>query len=305
MKTSQQYSTLQAWMLATRPKTLFAGISPVFLGIALAYYFTQNFNLLIALLSLVCVVLMQIGTNLVNDYFDAADGIDDEARLGPKRSIHLGLLEAKQVKRGYQICFVLAFFIGLYLIFTGGGLIIAAIGLSSLLMAYLYTGGPFPLSRYALGEVSAAFFFGPIAVWGSAYLQAPDASEIMSLSHFLYGLGAGWVSAAIMAINNLRDRQSDNSKNKYTLAVFLGESKARLLVILFILLSAMWNLFYAFSWQNYGLLISLIATILFFKNWVFILRAPIEHKMNMALGKTGMYLFVCALLTSAAFIAGA
>lgn len=293
MRSSEQSnSKFQAYILAIRPKTLFASVGPVLLGLSLA--FEQGaFSLFVALLTLSCALLMQMGTNLVNDYFDFKAGIDHQERLGPTRVTQQGLLSEKEVKRAYQLVFLLSFVLGLYLIYKGE-LPILFIGLSSLLAAYLYTGGPFPLAYFALGEVLALFFFGPVAVWGTYYLQV---KEFHSLP-LIIGLGPGLISATLMAINNLRDRQSDALTNKRTLALFLGESGARVLPLIFILLSSFVP-FYAYQeLKTPWVLLSTFLPYLFIKTWFRILKGPINHELNICLAKTGKFLFLyCALFS--------
>ena len=122
------------WLLAIRPKTLFASIGPVILGLSIAVLYSGQIKFLIAFLTLICALLLQISTNLVNDYFDAKTGVDSNKRLGPQRVTQTGLIEAKQVKQIFTLTFALAFIIGLYLMIHGG-LIIMIIGPLSIAFA--------------------------------------------------------------------------------------------------------------------------------------------------------------------------
>jgi len=280
-----------AWFLATRPKTLFASMGPVFLGLFLSFQVEDGLKPIIAFLTLASALFMQIGTNLVNDYFDFKTGVDSQKRLGPRRVTSEGLLSPKQVQRGYQFCFFLAFLLGLYLMKIGGAPIII-IGLLSLLTAYLYTGGPFPLSHNGLGEVMALIFFGPLAVWGTFFLQ----TDTFSPFPLIVGLGPGLIAAALMAINNLRDIKSDKKAGKKTLAVLLGEKRARSLCLLFILFSGIIPLLCYYLDPRPLLILPALCPYLFWDQWKKLRRNPIDEKINLILAKTGQYLFLYSLL---------
>lgn len=199
-----------------------AGLSPVFLGLALSSSSTMQLSWALALATVLATVLMQMGTNYVNDVKDALDGVDDGERIGPMRATQQGWLSAQSMTRAYQICFLLAFMIGLY-ITAKSGPIILVVGLICLAAAYGYTAGPFPLSRRALGEVMAFLFFGPVAVGGTYYIQTQNLSFAVLVYSALPGLG----SAVLMAINNLRDRESDIKNSKHTLATLGSQELAR------------------------------------------------------------------------------
>lgn len=290
-------TTTGAWLLATRPKTLFAGISPVIMGLALAYAYQHQLNISVATLTILCCLLMQVGTNLVNDYFDYAKGTDTSDRIGPVRVTQAGLLSAPAVKRAYQLVLALAFVFGIPLMVTGGPIIIA-IGLASLLGAYCYTGGPYPLSYYGLGEVMALVFFGPVAVAGTFYLQ----THSMHPAALLYGLLPGFLSASILAVNNLRDRAGDKLNNKLTLAVRSSELGARLIVIFGIILSQVISLNAFFNLDNKLTLGTLVITVLFYKTWKKILWGRIDRELNNSLAAIGKFLFLNCLLFSLGLI---
>lgn len=281
------------WLLAIRPKTLFASIGPVILGLSLAILSSGQINFLIAFLTLICALLLQISTNLVNDYFDAKTGVDSNIRLGPKRVTQTGLIEAKQVKKIFTLTFALAFILGLYLMIHGG-LIIMIIGPLSIAFAYIYTGGPYPLSHYALGELLALIFFGPVAVWGTYYLQT-NSFELLPL---IAGLGPGFIAAAIMSINNLRDNKSDKENKKTTLAVIIGEKKGRLLTLSLILASTIIPVVLFIYLKQPWVLLTVGVFYLFIKNWMYIINGAINSNLNAVLARTGMYLFIYCIVFS-------
>lgn len=209
----------------------------------------------------------------------------------------MGWLTSSELKKGISIVFLLAFILGIYLMIHGG-LPIVIIGLLSLSMAFLYTGGPYPLSYFALGEVLALVFFGPIPVWGTYFIITKSFDWLP----VLVGLIPGFVSLSLMAINNLRDLKNDKANNKTTLATLLGEQKARYLVIFGIFMSSMIPLFLFFLFNNY---LFILAAFLFLRNfitWRKILSDPISTELNFALAKTGKYLFTLCFVVSMGFI---
>lgn len=285
---------IKAWLEISRPKTLFAGVSPVILSLGLISTQT-SINFSIAAITLICVLFLQIGTNIVNDYYDISSGIDSPDRLGPLRSLHKGELRHDEVKRGFVACFLFAFLFGIILMLKGG-IPIILIGLISILCAYLYTGGPFPFSRYGLGEVVAFIFFGPIAVWGTAYLQVAS-TNINHFNYIFYGFGVGFISSAIMLTNNIRDQESDQKSNKKTLVTLFGNQFSRNLFLLFILLSSLWPLYLSLSFKLPTLSLASLIGLFFYKNWLKVYQNPPSQEFNQYLAKTGQYLFIQSLFT--------
>lgn len=283
--------------MAIRPKTLFASISPVILGLSVAYVETNHLNLIIATLTLSCALLMQIASNLANDYLDSQKGIDTEDRLGPIRVTHAGLIEAKTMKHALIFVMIMAFIIGIYLIWSGGPFI-ALTGLLSLYFAYGYSGGPFPLSSNGLGEVAAFLFFGVLAVGGTTYLQTHQFSALS----FILGMGPGFISATILAINNLRDIKTDSETNKRTLAVRFGESFQRKLCIIMIFLSSVILFVIGINYHYTWLLPVSALPLPFMSNWMHISKKMIDKSMNKALAKTALYLLFYCLLSSFAIL---
>ena len=210
----------RAWVLASRPKTLPAASAPVIMGVAAAY-FEGVFRLGPALAALAVALLLQIGANIANDYFDFKKGADTDERVGPTRVTQAGLLPQQQVMTGMIVVFGLAALCGLYLVSQVGwpALVIGAL---AILSALAYTGGPYPLGYHGLGEVFVFIFFGLAAVAGTYYVQAGSVSALAIWA----SLPAGLLATAILAINNLRDRQTDLVSGKRTLAVRLGQKGA-------------------------------------------------------------------------------
>ena len=218
---------VQAWILASRPRTLTAAAAPVFLGTGLA--FGRNaFSPLPALGALLGAILIQIGTNLANDYYDHVRGGDTEERVGPTRVTQAGLIPPATVRNATFLVLGLALVLGVYLAWVGGWPIVI-IGLASLVCAVAYTGGPFPLAYHGLGDLFVFLFFGLAAVGGTFWVQALQFGPEVLLA----GAGMGALSTAILVVNNLRDLETDARAGKRTMAVWLGHAgtKFELLVL--------------------------------------------------------------------------
>lgn len=288
------------WAQAVRPKTLTASMGPVILGLALAFHLSnKGLNFYIAFSTLLCAILLQIGTNLVNDYFDFKKGTDTQQRLGPVRVTQSGLLSEIEVKWGYRICFFIALIIGTFLM-VHGGLPIIVIGILSIVFAYAYTGGPFPLSYFAMGELLALIFFGPIAVWGTLFLQTKENFNIA----WMVGLGVGFVAATLMAINNLRDNKEDKKNKKYTLAVLFGEKFGRTLCLLLIILSITLPFITYLLLKLPWVLLASFSPYPFYKSFKYISQGEIDQKLNRVLAHVGQYLFLYSALFSIGLIIG-
>ncbi len=214
-------SSMKAWLLASRPKTLAAAIVPVLVGTAVALAEGQ-FAAAAALAALLGASLIQIGTNFANDYFDHEKGADNEDRLGPTRVVQAGLIEPEAVKLATFITFGLAALVGVYLVWVGGWPILA-IGIASILSGLAYTGGPYPLGYNGLGDVFVFIFFGLVAVTGTHYVQALE----WSTSALVASTPIGLLSTAILIVNNYRDIDTDRVAGKRTLAVRLGRRATR------------------------------------------------------------------------------
>ncbi len=213
---------LKTWLMAIRVPTLPAAVVPVLVGSATALA-DGFFRPLVFVAALVAALLIQIGTNLANDYFDHLKGADTPERLGPTRVTQSGLIAPATVRNAMLICFGLAALCGLYLIIVGGWPILL-IGLLSIASGILYTGGPFPLGYNGLGDIFTFIFFGVVAVVGTDYLHS-DAFRPIAL---LVSLPVAMLVTAIIVVNNLRDAPTDRKAGKRTLAVIFGERFARI-----------------------------------------------------------------------------
>jgi 1,4-dihydroxy-2-naphthoate octaprenyltransferase len=232
------------WFLAVRPKTLTAAVVPVVVGTALAFGAHGSIQLGLSFLALISAVLIQIGTNFINDSIDFKKGADTAERIGPTRATQSGRLKASQVLMGGLLCFLFAAILALPLVYSGGWPIFA-IGVCSLIAGYAYTGGPFPLAYKGLGDLFVLVFFGWVAISGVYYLN----TGLFELNALVAGSQIGLLATVLIAINNLRDHQTDRKANKRTLAVRWGVTFARVEIALLCLVPFLGAIF----WFQQGL----------------------------------------------------
>lgn len=211
---------IRTWWRALRPWSYTAAIVPVALGANIALY-DGALNLRLLALALVGSVAIQAGANLVNDYYDYRKGADSPRSLGATGPLLRGDLAPRQVLVGGLVAFAIGSAIGLYLVSVAGPFIFW-LGLFSVLVGFFYTAGPFALAYVGLGEVAVFLFMGPVMVIGSYYLQ----THAVTLPVVLASLPVGFLVAAILHANNLRDLDSDRTIGKRTLATLLGRAGA-------------------------------------------------------------------------------
>lgn len=283
----------KSWLSASRPKTLPAAVSPVFIGTALAFHDGKG-HWLSAILAAICALLIQIGTNYANDYFDYKKGADSGQRLGPTRVTQAGLIKPKQMEKGFIFIFTLSAVVGLYLLFRGG-LPVLFIGLFSIAAGILYTGGPYPLGYHGLGDIFVFLFFGLVAVGGTYYVQALSINWIVIMA----GIAPGLLSTAILTVNNLRDIESDRLNGKVTLAVFFGARFARIEYLVCLIGAALIPVI-LFLLNNADITILISSFFLFFSlpSLKTIFTKEPGKIYNKVLADTGKLLFLYSLLFS-------
>lgn len=214
-------TTAALWLEAARLRTLPAAIIPVTTGITLAAIHGSA-DPFVATVTLITAVLIQIGTNFANEYYDYLKGADTADRVGFLRATSAGLIAPQAMKRATIGTMAAAFLIGLILVWHGGWVILA-IGILSLLFGYAYTGGPFPLAYNGLGDLFVMIFFGVVAVNGTYFLLA----DAVSYPVFIASLSCGALATNILVVNNLRDSETDRKVGKRTLGVMFGDGFLR------------------------------------------------------------------------------
>lgn len=290
-------SMIRIWVMAARLRTLPAAVAPVLVGTSLALG-AGHFHPLAFVAALLGAVLIQVGTNLSNDYSDARRGADSEDRLGPVRVTAGGLVPPRQVLIATYATFGLAIVCGIYLVAVAGPELIA-VGAASILAGVLYTGGPRPYGYEGLGEVFVFLFFGIVAVTGSYFVQV----QHLPWQAFGCAVPVGLLASAILVVNNVRDIDTDKRAGKRTLAVRLGRERTRLLyaamvVGAFASAPVLWALgmspWLLLCWAAIPLAAGLLKTV----------RTRVDGpSLNGALAKTGMLQLLFCVLFSAGILA--
>ena len=289
-KEQRELNNFQIWWLAIRPRTLPAAASGVVMGSALAWA-DHSFQILPALAALFVALLLQIGSNVANDVYDFERGADTAERQGPLRVTQARLLTPSQVKRGMWIIFFLAAVFGLYLAYLRGWEVII-VGVAAIISAIAYTGGPFPLGYYGLGDLFVFIFFGLVAVTGTYFVQVGS----ISTAAWWMAVPVGLMITAILVVNNLRDLENDKKAGKHTLAVRLGAQGTRteylfcmaaayLLLPMLVFLKII-PAFSMLAWVSIPLALKVLRVV----------RTQQGQALNVALAGTGQTAFVYSIL---------
>lgn len=220
---------MTAWLVAARPATLLASVSPVLVGSGLAAG-DGVFRWDAFAITLLTAVLLNVAVNFANDASDHARGADTVHRIGPPRAVASGLLSARQVWIGTAVVLALGCAGGIYLAAISGWVVIA-IGAAAIVALLAYTGGPWPYGYHGLGELFVFGFFGPAAVVGSRYVH--DAT--IPADAWLLAIPVGLLVTAILVVNNVRDLETDRAAGKRTLAVLIGRAPTRVLFAVLVL----------------------------------------------------------------------
>lgn len=294
-------SRSQAWLESLRPKTLPLAFAAIIVGTVLAWE-QGHFDPWVALLALITAGLLQILSNLANDYGDAVKGSDKPDRIGPLRGMQKGVITPQQMKRALIVTVVLICLFGLALLCAawqsvGDFIGFLALGGLSIVAAITYTVGTRPYGYIGLGDISVLVFFGWLSVLGSWYLQAHNVEAAI----FLPATDCGLLATAVLNINNLRDIDSDRQNGKNTLAVRLGPVNARryhaCLLLGALLCLALFNLLALHSAWGW---LFILATPLLVKQARYVLRESDPLAMRPMLEKT----VKGALLTNLLFVIG-
>lgn len=298
-------NSVKAWLLATRPKTLSAAAVPVMIGTAFAWRNTsEQFNWIPAILCLLFAWIMQIDSNLVNDYFDFKKGNDDETRLGPKRACSEGWITSGAMVWGILITTLLGCMTGIPLILYGG-LEMVMVGIACVVFCFLYTT---LFSYHGLGDILVLLFFGIIPVCCTYYVCMPLHQQIPTGEVIASSIACGLAIDALLIVNNYRDIDNDRSNGKITLAVRLGESKTRRLYesIGYIAAGIMIILVFFDLYQTDKFIptyaIYLIYIILHRQSYQEMKRINKGVKLNQVLGLTARNILVFGILSVAAIL---
>ncbi|MEF3122494.1 1,4-dihydroxy-2-naphthoate polyprenyltransferase [Kocuria flava] len=214
-------ATPAQWIEGARLRTLPMALAPVLAGSAAAQAL-HSFDLLRALLALLVALLLQVGVNYANDYSDGIRGTDDD-RVGPLRLTGSGAARPQHVKAAALLCFGLAAVAGAVLVVLSRQWWFVPVGLSAVLAAWGYTGGRMPYGYLGLGDLFVFVYFGLVAVLGTTLTQAGT----LNAEAWVAAAATGLIACALLMANNVRDLPTDREAGKRTLAVRLGDRRAR------------------------------------------------------------------------------
>ena len=261
-------------------------------------YADGMFHLPSAMAALLAAILIQIGTNFANDYFDYLKGADTAERLGPTRVTQAGLVSPATMKKAFILTFAAAMLLGVYLVWRGGWPIVL-IGLVSIMLGIFYTATPFALGYTGAADLFVLIFFGPVAVAGTYYVQALTVSREAVIA----GFAPGFISVALLTVNNLRDLEQDRKAGKKTLAVRFGQAFARREYGAALLLACLIPTYLILNANDHYLTLSIWLTLFFALpalKHVYTFQDP--RVLNEALAHTGKLLFLFGLLFSFGWI---
>jgi 1,4-dihydroxy-2-naphthoate octaprenyltransferase len=289
-------SRWRVWFSAIRVRTLPAAVAPVLVGSALAWH-DGAFQAVPALLCLGFALLIQVGTNFANDYFDFRQGADGPNRVGPRRVVAAGLVAPGTMRRAMAGVFAAAFLLGLGLLPWGGPPLLV-IGVASVVCGLAYTGGPWPLGYHGLGDVFVFVFFGLVAVVTTHAVQAGG----VSATAFAVAVPVGLLAANILVVNNYRDVEGDARAGKRTLVVRFGREFARAQFGLSLALALLIPAALAARWHRPVLLLPLLIAPLGWGHFRRLHAGAGAPALISLLGDTGRLLAIYALLLSAALV---
>jgi 1,4-dihydroxy-2-naphthoate polyprenyltransferase len=289
-------ATAGDWIAGARLRTLPLSITPVALGAAAASVEPDGFDLVLSLLCLAVAVFLQIGVNYANDYSDGVRGTD-KYRVGPSRLTGSGAAKPRVVLTVALVFLGLGALAGALVIVLSQHWWLFAVGAVALVAAWFYTGGRRPYGYVGLGELVAFLFFGLVATAGTTYVQIDG----VNIESWLAGTAAGFFAAAVMLVNNLRDREQDALAGKRSLAVLVGDQVSRILFTVFLALPYGILVFFAvfYVWAPYVYFTLLIAV----PTMLIVLTAKTAKELILALKLTSLtaLLFGLALAAAIAF----
>lgn len=289
--------SLKIWLLAIRLKTLPAGIAPVLMGTIMAFGDGIG-HVPTALVCFLTALLLQIGTNLANDYYDFKKGADTIDRVGPTRVTQAGLISPGQVKAAFIGVFALAALASVCLV-TRGGWPIAVLASLAILSGIFYTAGKYPLGYLGLGDILVFIFFGPVAVAGTYYVQSLELNSAIIFA----GVAPGLFSVAILTVNNLRDIDSDRKSGKNTLAVRFGRGFALSEYLFCVLGACVVPVFiYMFIEDHLLILVSSAISLAAIPTFKTVLTRTDGVALNAALASTARLLLIYSVLFAAGWL---
>ncbi len=295
-------ASFKSWISALRPRTLFLAAATALCGNALAYSSGQ-FSSIVFVLTLSLALMLQLLSNLANDLGDFEHGTDVTGnRVGPERALQSGSISSDEMKHAIYISTALCAIIGLLLVYIALEFMNIAyilgfllLGLASIIAATRYTSGKNPYGYNGWGDLFSFFFFGPVAVIGTYFLNTHQ----VDFRPFLPAFGLGLLTASVLNVNNMRDLENDKASNKITIPVRIGFSKAKqyhsLLTFGALLCFVAYSIIYSENyWQN----LYMISFLLFIKIIIDINKTKDKSKLDPYLKHTSLATFILSLAFS-------
>lgn len=276
------------WLRIIRPQTLFASLVPVLVGIlSVSGEVSAAHPALVATITAICALSLQILSNLVNDYYDFVRGTDKAGRAGFKRALAEGEVSKNQMKTACFVALGAAVACGAYLILQGG-LPILLIGVTAIIFAWLYTATSHSLSYLGIADVFVFLYYGVLASTGTAYLLAHSFSP----TAFYAGAVCGLISMCVLMINNLRDLESDMAAGKKTLPVRFGKKAAEMIMLVEVLLIPV------FAYLAFGFSLSMLTGVAAIALFVSVRKAegPAYNKCLLKTGLMNLLYFVLCMM---------
>ncbi|TVQ44785.1 MAG: 1,4-dihydroxy-2-naphthoate octaprenyltransferase [Saprospirales bacterium] len=298
---------LKAWISAARLRTLPLAVAATLMGNILVHL-EENMRIDVLLLSILTAVLIQILSNYANDYGDFQKGVDNENRLGPLRVMQGGLITQQAMLRAIKILVVLSFVSGLSLLWLAlgteqlsGFIFLTLLGILAIWAAISYTATKNPYGYKGLGDLFVFLFFGLAAIVGNYYLQ----TQSISSNIFFPAAAIGFLSTAVLNLNNMRDHDNDKATNKKTLVVILG-SKNALFYHYFLVLSALAiMLIYMMNQsESWGCFLFLLVYPVFFIHLFTITKKPKPQILNGQLKVVSLATFGLVILLTISILTG-
>ncbi|MFV0340171.1 MAG: 1,4-dihydroxy-2-naphthoate octaprenyltransferase [Parachlamydiaceae bacterium] len=284
-------NSIKAWIMAFRPKTLFIAVAPVLVGSFLPAQGLWNLDYVAMGFSLLTAVFLTMGANLINDALDFKNGRDTKQRIGPTRATQSGLLPYKAVLTGGLIALSLAALCALPLIYKGG-LFLALLTVVSLLAAYFYTGGPYPLAYQGLGELFVFTFYGLAATGVSYYLQTGR----FDMTALIGSIQIGLMACVPISINNLRDIKEDRMTGKMTLSARFGPDFGRMEITTFLLIPFLLHFYWLFQGRYLSFILPMTTLFMAINIVRCIYKHPPGKIYNRYLGESSLLMVLFALL---------
>ena len=291
-----QTNSIQAWILAARPKTLSGALIPVLIGSSLAFMH-HSFQWVPTLICALFACLMQIAANFINDLYDYLKGSDRSDRLGPERACTQGWITPKAMKFGIWITLTTACLIGLTLLFYGGWPLII-VGVLCVVFAFAYTTGPYPLSYHGFGDLLVLIFFGFVPVGGTYYVQSLTWTNEVTIASIICGL----VINTLLVVNNYRDYEEDFISGKKTIIVKFGKRFGELFYLLLGIIAAGMCVAFVFEGSLFAGLLPQLYLIPHLKTYAKMKKIESGKELNLILGETSRNILLFGLLLSFGFM---